>query len=195
MIGITESDRAAALDEPLSLSAEQISAYQRDGFIRIKNVLPAELLEHYRAEVTRVVRAWNSEMFIDQYDLVASTMFVLDIVVCLRGYSAGCKNPFLQVWTPIDGFVDQVSWSLCSQDVANKIVLSYPRFSTNLTISAQNTNPQIVCIGNTSIRTSILFAHTSHVQFSILDSGPLPFHSLVGITSTFSQDEARNDKG
>jgi hypothetical protein len=50
----------AELDAPFALSPEQIAAYQRDGFIKLKNVLSAETLGHYRVEISRLVAARNT---------------------------------------------------------------------------------------------------------------------------------------
>ena len=47
----------AALDlaTPYSLTAERIARFRRDGFIKLSDVLPAEVLAHYGAEISREV--------------------------------------------------------------------------------------------------------------------------------------------
>jgi ectoine hydroxylase-related dioxygenase (phytanoyl-CoA dioxygenase family) len=49
--------RFAELDSPFPLTRDHVHAYERDGFLKLKAVLPAELLERYGAEITRRVRA------------------------------------------------------------------------------------------------------------------------------------------
>lgn len=43
------------------LTDEQISAYRGDGFVKLPNVLSAEVLEVYGAEFTRLVKALNRQ--------------------------------------------------------------------------------------------------------------------------------------
>lgn len=45
------------LSEPCELSAERVSAYRRDGYVKLAQVLSPPLLRHYRDEIVRVVRA------------------------------------------------------------------------------------------------------------------------------------------
>lgn len=49
------------IDRPHPLSSEQIAAFRRDGFIKLKNVLPAETLARYGAEITRLTIALNTQ--------------------------------------------------------------------------------------------------------------------------------------
>lgn len=49
------------LSTPYSLTADQIAAYQRDGYIKLKNVLSAELVAAYGAEIARVVQERNTQ--------------------------------------------------------------------------------------------------------------------------------------
>ncbi len=42
------------VDEPYSLSAEQIQQFQNDGFLHLKNVFDAETISHYRDQIARV---------------------------------------------------------------------------------------------------------------------------------------------
>jgi len=47
---------ANELSTPYSISDEQIATYQKNGYIKLKNVLSAETLTHYGAEISRVVQ-------------------------------------------------------------------------------------------------------------------------------------------
>ncbi|WP_129790717.1 phytanoyl-CoA dioxygenase family protein [Sphingosinicella sp. CPCC 101087] len=49
------------LDRPYSVSAAQVAAFRRDGFIRLKNVFNAEELAHYGEEITRLTIALNTQ--------------------------------------------------------------------------------------------------------------------------------------
>ena len=44
---------ALDIDSEFKLSSEQISRFQRDGYIKLKNVLSPEVLEYYGGEITR----------------------------------------------------------------------------------------------------------------------------------------------
>ena len=52
-------DLQSQLDEPYALSPEQIEQFQRDGFIKLKNVLTPELIEHFGPEITRLTLEHN----------------------------------------------------------------------------------------------------------------------------------------
>lgn len=49
------------LHSPYALSAAQIAQFRRDGFIKLKDVLSAETLAHYGAEVTRLTIELNTQ--------------------------------------------------------------------------------------------------------------------------------------
>jgi len=49
------------LDSPYTLAPEQIAAFRRDGFIKLKQVLSPETLAHYGAEITRLTIALNTQ--------------------------------------------------------------------------------------------------------------------------------------
>jgi ectoine hydroxylase-related dioxygenase (phytanoyl-CoA dioxygenase family) len=49
------------IDRPHPLSAEQIAAFRRDGFIKLKNVLSPETLAHHGAEIARLTIALNNQ--------------------------------------------------------------------------------------------------------------------------------------
>ncbi len=49
------------IDSPYPLSDEQIAAFRRDGFIKLKQVLSPETLAHYGAEITRLTLALNTQ--------------------------------------------------------------------------------------------------------------------------------------
>ncbi|PYT17202.1 MAG: phytanoyl-CoA dioxygenase [Acidobacteria bacterium] len=49
------------LDSPYELAKEQIRFYRENGFVRLKKVLPAEVLEHYRNEISAKVQELNTE--------------------------------------------------------------------------------------------------------------------------------------
>lgn len=50
-----------SLDNPYALSAEQIARFDRDGFIKLKDVFDADTLTHYGREITRLTIALNTE--------------------------------------------------------------------------------------------------------------------------------------
>ena len=54
------------LAERMYISADQIGAYRQEGFVRLREVLSAQLLVDYREEITRVVRSWTIESFVSQ---------------------------------------------------------------------------------------------------------------------------------
>jgi len=49
------------LSTPYPLTDEQIATYQKDGYIKLKNVLSAETLAHYGAEISRAVQQKSKE--------------------------------------------------------------------------------------------------------------------------------------
>jgi ectoine hydroxylase-related dioxygenase (phytanoyl-CoA dioxygenase family) len=49
------------IDTPYALSAEQIERFERDGFIKLGQVLSPETLAHYGAEITRLIIALNTQ--------------------------------------------------------------------------------------------------------------------------------------
>ncbi|HEY9131238.1 MAG TPA: phytanoyl-CoA dioxygenase family protein [Dyella sp.] len=49
------------LDRPYPLTSQQIDAFRRDGFIRLKDVFNAAELAHYGAEITRLTIALNTQ--------------------------------------------------------------------------------------------------------------------------------------
>ncbi len=49
------------IDSEFRLSAEQISRFQRDGYIKLKNVLSLEVLDYYGGEITRQVLLLSKE--------------------------------------------------------------------------------------------------------------------------------------
>lgn len=49
----------SVLDQPYLLNAEQIARYRSQGFIKLPGVLPADLLEHFRNQITRRVLELN----------------------------------------------------------------------------------------------------------------------------------------
>jgi ectoine hydroxylase-related dioxygenase (phytanoyl-CoA dioxygenase family) len=48
------------LDTPYSLTAEQIQFFRTNGYIKLKNVLPADVLAYYGDEITRKVKELNT---------------------------------------------------------------------------------------------------------------------------------------
>jgi ectoine hydroxylase-related dioxygenase (phytanoyl-CoA dioxygenase family) len=50
----------AELEKPFSLTPQQIKQFQSDGYIKLKNVLSADVLEYYGAEITRKVIELNT---------------------------------------------------------------------------------------------------------------------------------------
>lgn len=61
----TEREVQIKLDEPLALTQEQLSFYAEHGYIKLSQVLPAELLEHYR----KVINARVAELSADALPL------------------------------------------------------------------------------------------------------------------------------
>jgi ectoine hydroxylase-related dioxygenase (phytanoyl-CoA dioxygenase family) len=49
------------IDSPYPISPEQIAAFNRDGFIKLKQVLSPEALAHFGAEITRLTIALNTQ--------------------------------------------------------------------------------------------------------------------------------------
>jgi len=49
------------IDRPYAITPEQVAAFARDGFIRLKNVFTAEELRHYGEEITRLTIALNTQ--------------------------------------------------------------------------------------------------------------------------------------
>ena len=49
------------IDSAYALSAEQIAAFERDGYIKLKNVLSPEALKFYGDEITRLTIALNTQ--------------------------------------------------------------------------------------------------------------------------------------
>ena len=52
---------ALDIDSEYAVSPEQIARFQKDGYIKLKDVLSAEVLEHYGKEITRMVLELNKE--------------------------------------------------------------------------------------------------------------------------------------
>jgi ectoine hydroxylase-related dioxygenase (phytanoyl-CoA dioxygenase family) len=50
------------IDSPYTLSDGHIAAFQRDGFIKLKQVLSPEALAHYGAEITRLTIELNTQL-------------------------------------------------------------------------------------------------------------------------------------
>ncbi len=49
------------LDRPYAINAAQVAQFNRDGFIRLKDVFNAEELDHYGREITRMTLALNAQ--------------------------------------------------------------------------------------------------------------------------------------
>jgi ectoine hydroxylase-related dioxygenase (phytanoyl-CoA dioxygenase family) len=49
------------IDSPYALTTEQVASFQRNGFIKLKQVLAPETLAHYGAEITRLTVALNTQ--------------------------------------------------------------------------------------------------------------------------------------
>jgi ectoine hydroxylase-related dioxygenase (phytanoyl-CoA dioxygenase family) len=49
------------LDRPYAIAADQIEAFRRDGFARLKQVFSAQEIEHYGAEITQLTMALNKQ--------------------------------------------------------------------------------------------------------------------------------------
>ena len=52
---------AIDIDRPYAVTPEQVAAFKRDGFVRLKQVFNAEELQHYGAEITRLTIALNTQ--------------------------------------------------------------------------------------------------------------------------------------
>ncbi len=50
------------IDSPYPLATEHIERFEREGFIKLKNVLSAEALLHYGTEITRLTIALNTQV-------------------------------------------------------------------------------------------------------------------------------------
>jgi len=55
------SELLRQLEEPYALNAEQIARFHRDGYIKLKQVLSAEVIAHYGEEITRQVVRLNDQ--------------------------------------------------------------------------------------------------------------------------------------
>lgn len=51
----------AILDEPFKLSAEQINFFKENGFIKLKNVLPAEAITYLNETISNEVQRLNTQ--------------------------------------------------------------------------------------------------------------------------------------
>jgi ectoine hydroxylase-related dioxygenase (phytanoyl-CoA dioxygenase family) len=80
------------LDRPLSLTSEQITFYQENGFIRLKDVLDADLLTHYRELITDAVRQWSAQAFIGQLRADCGDAFANRMTDLLRNKSPAPAN-------------------------------------------------------------------------------------------------------
>lgn len=49
------------LSTPYALTQDQIESYRQNGYVKLKDVLSADVLAHYGAEITRVVHALNTQ--------------------------------------------------------------------------------------------------------------------------------------
>ena len=49
------------LNQPYSLTGDQIDRFQQDGYVKLKNVLSAATIAHYGPEIARVVQARNTQ--------------------------------------------------------------------------------------------------------------------------------------
>lgn len=49
------------LSTPYALTADHIESYRKNGYVKLKNVLSAGTLDHYGAEITRLVHALNKQ--------------------------------------------------------------------------------------------------------------------------------------
>ena len=58
---VTASTIAEELDQPFSLSAEQIRFYDKNGYIKLKDVLSPDLLEHYRRIIQKRVAELSAD--------------------------------------------------------------------------------------------------------------------------------------
>jgi ectoine hydroxylase-related dioxygenase (phytanoyl-CoA dioxygenase family) len=54
------SEARALLDAPFELQTEQIEFYRRNGFIKLRGVVPPEVIAHYGPEITRKVHELNT---------------------------------------------------------------------------------------------------------------------------------------
>mmetsp|Transcript_27679 Transcript_27679/g.40690 ORF Transcript_27679/g.40690 Transcript_27679/m.40690 type:complete len:251 (-) Transcript_27679:572-1324(-) len=135
------------------------------------------------------------EVLIDHTELVRSLTFVFVLVVCGARYPSRNKDPLLHVRRPKDGFVNEISWRTGPKSFTNDIVVCNPVLASQLAALVKNANPQVVGIRNGSIRVGVLLTHAAHVELAVLDSGPLPLHTLVGVTFTFGNHKARHHVG
>jgi ectoine hydroxylase-related dioxygenase (phytanoyl-CoA dioxygenase family) len=57
----TLAPAAIDIDSPYAITPEQVAQFQRDGYIKLKDVLSPETLEHYRGEITSQVLRLNAQ--------------------------------------------------------------------------------------------------------------------------------------
>src|SRR5271170_7645307 len=57
----TTASPALDLDSEYKISPEQIARFQKDGYIKLKDVLSPEVLDYYGKEITRLVLLLNKQ--------------------------------------------------------------------------------------------------------------------------------------
>jgi hypothetical protein len=57
----TTNASALDIDSEYKISPEQIARFQKDGYIKLKNVLSREVLDYYGKEITRMVLALSKD--------------------------------------------------------------------------------------------------------------------------------------
>jgi len=56
---MTDVQRRCDLDEPFSITPDHVAFFQKNGYIKLKDVLAPEVLSHYGQEITRKVKEIN----------------------------------------------------------------------------------------------------------------------------------------
>ena len=133
------------------------------------------------------------KIFIHQHELVASLAFVLVLVVGGRRNASRQKDPFLHGRRPENGLHDDVAGRFGAQRLADHLVLVLPVLAAQFAARVEDTDPEIVGVHDGPVGRRVLLAHLSHVEFAVLDGGPLPLHALVGVAFAFGDDKAGDD--
>lgn len=116
------------------------------------------------------------EFVVDQHEFVGTLAFNLILVVGLRGYSSRQEYPLFEVIGPLNGLVDaSVARRLCTEDGTYEIVRFGPVDAAKFTAGGKNGNPEIVGVGDGTIRFRVLLTHGTHVEFATQSPTPISY--------------------
>ena len=99
------------------------------------------------------------KLLVHEYKLVASHVLILVFIVRFRRNASRKEDPFFHGWRPENGFHNEVTGKFSAQRLANEVVLVLPIFATKFAAAIENSNPEIVFIEHSTVRSSVFFAH------------------------------------